>query len=180
MFIKNSNGYINLDAVARGSLGQIERGRSIPTGYFSPTGAEIDRVGELPDLEKMTAPLVPASGAATLAVSLRVDPTDQRPTAVHTETAAVVAWRVTRHGAEPVYIGPEPSGLMFVGVGAGKLLETATGRLHNDIDQARDAVLQAAQREWDTAHPDQAPVEVEIEPTPVEQPKVAVAGRRRG
>jgi hypothetical protein len=131
-------------------------------------------VGAL-DLERLTSPLVPSSGAATLAVFLRVEPTDHRPTEVHTETAAVVAWRVTRHGAEPVYLGPEPGGIMFVGVGAGKLLEVATGRLHNDIDEARDAVLQSAQAAWDVDHPTEAPAVVELE-----QPKVAAAGRRRG
>jgi hypothetical protein len=134
----------------------------------------MDSTGALPDLEHATAPLVPSSGTATLAVFLRAEPTGHRPAAgdVHTECAAIVAWRITRQGAEPIYAGPEPTGLMLLGVAGGKLLEVTTGWLHNDIDKATAAVLQEAQSAWDRDHPGEI---VEIEPTPK-----AVAGGRRG
>jgi hypothetical protein len=179
-FLKTSAGFVELSEIAGAQAiptgGPRLHGHSRPRGtvmkLLDGSGGEIGIAGNV-DLERLTAQITPASGAVTLAVFLHVEPTDHRPTEVHTDLAAVVAWRITQRGAEPVYLGIEPSGCMFVGVGAGKLLEVATGRLHNGLDEATAAVLAAAQAAWDVDHPDQAPAVVEIE-----QPK-AVAGKRR-
>jgi hypothetical protein len=165
MFIKNGPGYINLDVVARGSLGQIERGRSIPTGYFSPTGAEIDRVGELPDLEKLTAPLLPAGPITTMVC---ITPTGE------VTAAPIAGWRVCRSGLEPLFVIEPPAGATrFLAVGAHGLVKVDDGTIFPDLAAARKFVT-------DASHPSEAPAVVEAEPTPVEQPKTAAAGRRRG
>jgi hypothetical protein len=155
MFWKNGTAYVNLDQVGKAAPGHRTGGRDVATSFYAANGNPIDTTGALPDLERLTAPLVPSS-AVVLAI-----------TAAGQITAhPVAAFRVLRDGtAEPVYsvAPPKKGAALFQMVGGETLVGLSDGQLFADLASACAAITGA-------------PTPEPIEP---EQPKT-VGGRRHG
>jgi hypothetical protein len=147
------------------------------THFYDANGRDIGSVPEAIDLEQLSSPVISA-GRVSIATMIQVNSSDQRPEAghIHVEALPLVAWRVTRHGASPVFARqPASDGALFLAANGGQLVGTSDGfgQAYSSVDRARDAVLQAAQAAWDVNHPEAQAV-VEAEPAPK-----AAAGRRR-
>ncbi|MFL5269074.1 MAG: hypothetical protein ACJ8AH_21195, partial [Stellaceae bacterium] len=148
MFLKKQNGEcINLDLTAKTKLTQTTRGITATT-FTNASDRELGNIPEPVDLERLTSPVLPASGPAAVAVFVRVGNGDERPELQHLATSIIplVGWRVLRNGAEPIFSSEAPRGVMFL-VAAGSSL-VGLGQLFRGFDEAQSAVL-AAQREWD-------------------------------
>jgi hypothetical protein len=155
MFLKNGTTYVNLDQVGKAAPGHRMGGRDVSTGFYAANGNPIDTTGALPDLERLTAPLVP-SNAVVIAVTA----------AGQTTAHPLAAFRVLRDGtAEPVFaVAPPKGAALFQMVGGQTLVGLNDGQLFADLAVARSAV---------TGAPTPEPVEPE-------QPRVTAGGRRHG
>lgn len=114
---------INLDHVVKAAVDPMTT-RGITPTHFHTANADLGTIPEVVDLEVLTAPVIPASGAVGLAYFVYPDGTS---TAV-----AIVGWRVGRHGAEPILLGGRPSGAeMYVAGPGGKLV--GGGRVYGSL-----------------------------------------------
>ena len=166
MYIKGNRTFVNLDAAEH-----VETVGSRGISALKLTthlNRELGIVGDI-DLEKFTAPVIP-TGQIILSVFISAsgDGTE-RPMTARTEPVPVVGWRVGRDDtASPVFaFKPSGTGDMFLPVGAGQLAGPG-GQLYRSTDDAKAAVIAAAQRACDAEHPDAVNLDETKVETPVE------------
>ena len=136
MFIRINNKLINPALVASGEIGQ-----PTPRGYRPVTlhDREGKPLATIPDseLDRFEVEIVIAGPVPAIFIA-----DDGAVTA-----AAIVAWRL-RHGAEaePIFLGPQPRGHMFMHMQGGALLGVGQfAELFKDLKAAVAAVCLAAE-----------------------------------
>jgi hypothetical protein len=149
MFTFTSNGYVNLDRVAR----VVEKGDD-DVRFLDAKNRLVGFVDLRRDLEEMTAPCVPAAPGATAVFLWNENPNDQRPTEadIGFQIMPIVAWRIRSEKAVPVFFESGWNSAMYVlPLPDGRFCEPDTAT-YEDLDSAKSEALEREQKRWDRIH----------------------------
>jgi hypothetical protein len=154
MFVYTREGHINLRHVARVETAWLAGG-AIRHLFYNVTGDLIGKSDDQDfDIEKLTAPVVPAARGTSVVLIYRPHREASRPEEgdVWAEYVPVLGWRLTQSGAQPV-IHDE------VDLESARVLHPFNGRFLCPGDQTFETVARAvadtlrdAQEVWDAHH----------------------------
>lgn len=154
MFVSTDNGAVNLQFVARIARRWAKGGPAV-TLFYAADGKIIDTLtGGSFDAEESTASVVAAAPGTIAIVASVVADGDALPSEsdVLTYELPIIAWRVTRYGAEPVLPEAPASNERVLIVLPDEQLLAVEDQTYRDLATARAAMLADAQRAWTQRH----------------------------